>query len=374
MTDEPARTDPAPPGDSEPGDTTPADADQPARPDEHEAPARPAPARASRRPMVAGLSASVAVAVAAALVVAFSGGPQAIPGVALHPPVAPPPANLALADPAATRAVLGQVDRTVARIFAYDATHRDDAAVGADRDLTGAARGQYDSLMATARQLGPAHGLVLTASVVDSAVTGLTARDASALLLLDQRDTRDGGTVTASTAVLTVTARLAGTLWQISAIAAQPGGPPAPPSVPPTAPVPSATPAGVADARDRALAAAERAGATLTSADWQHIDLSLAAWRAVATGALFGQFTAGSRTFSEQVVAAKAVTTGVCVAAGVETVDPLSGHATVIVVVQVTRSSAAAPVPTTAILPLVLDLDRVASGWRAAALKQVTTN
>lgn len=340
MTDEPAQTNPAPTGEAAPV--------EPDQSGESDQPARPEPAvRPSRRPMVAGLSVSAAVAVAAALLVAFAGGPPAIEGAAVSGPLPPPPANLALADPDATRVVLSQIDETIARVFTYDATHRDDAAVAADSVLAGAALGQYDAAMATVRQQGPARGLILTTSVAASAVTGLTARDASALLVVDQKDTHDVTATVASTAVMTITARLMDSRWQITDLVLQPGGPLTPPSLR-AVPFPSATPAGVADARDRALAAAEHAGAILTTADWRHLDQSLAAWKAVATGDLSTQLNTGSATFSNQVITIRAVTAGTCVAAGVESVNPLAGHATVIVVVAVTRTSAAAPAPNTA--------------------------
>ncbi|OAR23093.1 hypothetical protein A8W25_26620 [Streptomyces sp. ERV7] len=128
--------------------------------------------------------------------------------------------NTALADTARTSEVKGAVEEAVRGIFSYDHTDpaRTDAA--AARRLTGAAVGQYRSLMGQVREQGPRQKLVLTTTVTDSGVEVVDGDRARVLVFADQSSTRTGkgGGTTVAAAMFAVDAVRQGGIWRIAAL------------------------------------------------------------------------------------------------------------------------------------------------------------
>lgn len=132
---------------------------------------------------------------------------------------APAVQNLAVQDATATAEVSEAVSRALVSVLSYD--HADPAAsdAAADRVLTGAARTEYDQLVATLHEKAPGQQLVLTAEVQAVGVKELSEDSAELLVLLDQSSQRvDDQEASISAAQLAVTAHRTGGRWQITAL------------------------------------------------------------------------------------------------------------------------------------------------------------
>ncbi|MFI1101719.1 hypothetical protein [Streptomyces melanogenes] len=183
---------------------------RPPDPVRHRRPAAPAarPARAllSWPPLLAALT----VLLAAFSVLAYVQGGQ-------HDTAG---SNTALTDTARTGEVKGAVDEAVQGIFSYDHTDPARTEAAAARRLTGAAVGQYRTLMGPVREQGPGQKLVLTTTVTDSGVEVIDGDRARVLVFADQSSTRtgkDGGTTVAAAMFAVDAVRQDGT-WRIAGL------------------------------------------------------------------------------------------------------------------------------------------------------------
>ncbi|PKV88920.1 nuclear transport factor 2 family protein [Streptomyces sp. TLI_146] len=173
------------------------------------------PTAPAARPATSLLSRPLLLTALAVLLAAFSvlayvqGGRQDTAG-----------SNTALSDTAHTGEVKGAVDDAVQGIFSYDHTDPARTEAAAARRLTGAAVGQYRTLMGPVREQGPGQKLVLTTTVTDSGVEVIDGDRARVLVFADQSSTRtgkDGGTTVAA-AMFAVDAVRRGGIWRIASL------------------------------------------------------------------------------------------------------------------------------------------------------------
>ncbi|HEX4705899.1 MAG TPA: hypothetical protein VH352_27525 [Pseudonocardiaceae bacterium] len=134
--------------------------------------------------------------------------------------------------------------------------------------------------------------------------------------------------------------------------------------------------AALAQARDKALQAAEQGSINLTTLDYHNVQQGLDRWKASTTGDLYTQLTSGNlvSTFTKQAQQAKSVTVGK-VLDGVITEldgDGVGAKAQAIVYMQVTVSAAGTK-PTTKLVPLQWNLTDTGSGWKLSGLPQSST-
>ncbi|WP_122818710.1 hypothetical protein [Nocardioides pantholopis] len=132
---------------------------------------------------------------------------------------APAVQNLAVHDTTATAEVREEVSRALVSVLSYD--HADPAAAtaAADRVLSGAAREEYDELVATLHEKAPGQQLVLTAEVQAVGVKELSEDSAELLVLLDQSSRRvDDQEASISAAQLAVQASRSDGRWRITGL------------------------------------------------------------------------------------------------------------------------------------------------------------
>lgn len=98
--------------------------------------------------------------------------------------------NTALTDQPATSEVIGEVTSAVNTLFSYNYTNLGKTEQAVPNLLTGNATCQYNLIFKTVQQQAPAQKLVLTTTVVNSAVQMLQGDNARVLLVVDQRDVR----------------------------------------------------------------------------------------------------------------------------------------------------------------------------------------
>lgn len=98
--------------------------------------------------------------------------------------------NTALTDQPATSEVIGEVTSAVNTLFSYNYTNLAKTEQAVPNLLTGNATCQYNLIFKTVQQQAPAQKLVLTTTVVNSAVQMLQGDNARVLLVVDQRDVR----------------------------------------------------------------------------------------------------------------------------------------------------------------------------------------
>lgn len=131
----------------------------------------------------------------------------------------PAAANSALADPADTAAVRGQVTSAVSALFSYDYANPGPTTRAARRLLTGPAVDQYASLFAQVRKDAPGQKLIVTTAVTSVGVELLTGNQARLLVFATETDQRVGGGQPASAAaMLAVNAVRQGSIWKIEGI------------------------------------------------------------------------------------------------------------------------------------------------------------
>jgi Mce-associated membrane protein len=148
------------------------------------------------------------------------GGLAAWTGAEAHSLTSTPAvANSALADPADTAAVRGQVTSAVSALFSYDYANPGPTTRAARRLLTGPAVDQYASLFAQVRKDAPGQKLIVTTAVTSVGVELLTDNQARLLVFATETDQRVGGGQPASAAaMLAVNAVRQGGVWKIEGI------------------------------------------------------------------------------------------------------------------------------------------------------------
>ena len=154
---------------------------------------------------------------ALALLVAIAGGACWWSAAALRED--PAVANLAVHDAAATGRVQDEVSRALVSVLSYDWSDPAASERAADEVLGGAARREYDELVATLHEKAPDQQLVLTAQVQSVGVKELTERHAELLVFLDQTSRRaDDDEASVSAAQLAVTAERVSDRWRITGL------------------------------------------------------------------------------------------------------------------------------------------------------------
>jgi len=128
-------------------------------------------------------------------------------------------ANLAFTDPAATRAVDGQVAAAVNTIFSYSYADSARTRAAAQDLLTGAAIRQYNQLFSIVEQQAPKAKLTVTTRVTDIGAELLTGARARVLVFANQQDTAAGtGKTSYGGAMFAVTAVNQHGKWRIESI------------------------------------------------------------------------------------------------------------------------------------------------------------
>lgn len=127
--------------------------------------------------------------------------------------------NTAITDNAGTSEVIGEVTSAVNTLFSYNYTDLAKTQNAVKTLLTGNAVCQYNTIFKTVQDQAPSQKLVLTTTVVDSAVQMLQGDTARVLLVVDQHDTRATTNQSSdSTAAFAVNAIQSGGKWKISEI------------------------------------------------------------------------------------------------------------------------------------------------------------
>jgi Mce-associated membrane protein len=121
--------------------------------------------------------------------------------------------------------------------------------------------------------------------------------------------------------------------------------------------------------RDDVLRAAEQGVQNMNTLDYRKVDQGLASWEASSTGDLHQQLVQGRAQFSQQVRAAKTVTTAKILDAAVTELDDRAGKAGAIVAVQITVTPPTGS-PATKQSRMRAQLTRTRSGWKLSALGQ----
>jgi Mce-associated membrane protein len=128
--------------------------------------------------------------------------------------------------------------------------------------------------------------------------------------------------------------------------------------------------------RDSALQAAETGAVNFTTLDYKNIQQGLDRWKQSATGDLYTQLTSGANTFEQQVQTAKVTTAGKVVDGALVSLEPHTGTAEAIVVVDVTVTPSTGSAATKR-LPLDVSLTNTGSEntpvWKLNKLSQIST-
>ncbi len=131
---------------------------------------------------------------------------------------APPPANTALVDPAATSEVEAAVKTAIENSFSYDYTDTARTEKAARAVLVGDAMREYEQLFGQVRTQAAEQKLVLVSTVRAIAVKTLSGDDATLLVFVDQQAVRSGDNRNTSTsAQLRVVAHKAGS-WRVTGL------------------------------------------------------------------------------------------------------------------------------------------------------------
>jgi Mce-associated membrane protein len=132
---------------------------------------------------------------------------------------APPMANTALVDTAATSEVEAQVRTAIENSFSYDYTDTGRTEKAARAVLVGDAMREYEQLFDQVRAQAAQQKLVLVSTVRAIAVKALSADDATLLVFVDQQAVRSGDNGNTSTsAQLRVVAHKEGGRWSVTGL------------------------------------------------------------------------------------------------------------------------------------------------------------
>ncbi|WP_410577268.1 hypothetical protein [Amycolatopsis sp. lyj-108] len=296
-----------------------------------------------------------------AVLLALAGCTTTVSGAA-RPEPETPPSNLALVDPARTASVLTAVKTATEAVFSYDSTAVPAYEKAIADNLTPGARDEMAKLFAEVRK--SAEPIKLVTRVIVSAAVEQTPDKAQVLTVLDQSSTRAGTTNKGIASVLLATVR-EGDRWRIGEIKVNPAGSPA------ATEKPGAGDRVLARVRDSARDGALRAAQALLSVDPADPEGTYARYESVSTGQLLTQFRQDKATGVGKIRAAGAKSSLVPnpAAAVMEVVDDKASvllHATT----DVTDVTGQA---TKKHLPIVLRLQRLPEGWKAAGIELVAS-
>nr|WP_221472341.1 hypothetical protein [Amycolatopsis umgeniensis] len=290
---------------------------------------------------------------------ALAGCTTAVSGTA-RPEPETPPANLALVDPARTASVLTAVKTATEAVFSYDSTAVPAYEKAIADNLTPGARDELAKLFAEVRK-SPEPIKLVTKTIVSAAVEQ-TPDKARVLAVLDQSSTRAGTTSKGIASVLLATVR-EGERWRIGEIKVNPSDSPLAPAKP------GAGDRATARVRDSARDGALKAAEALLSLDPANPEGSYARYEAVSTGQLLTGFQKdkAERIAQFRASGAKSSMDPNAAAAVMEIVDD---KASVLLFATTTVTDAAGQA-SKKYLPIVLRLQRLPEGWKAAAIEAV---
>lgn len=277
------------------------------------------------------------------------------------------PANLAVVDRDRTRQVGGQIDTAVTTAYSYDSGRLRTHAARTDDLVVGKARKELDASLRKLR--GKPRASVRT-TVVERAVTELSADRATVLLALNERVRSEGKTKNVPARML-VSARHRGALWQITDTDTDFDVPqPRPKARGGVAHGAVSGKRQLATQRDLLLRSAGHAAQVLGSSDYRHPGKSLAATTRVTTGELHDKAVAGKRTNPSKLAEQRAVVTARTVAAGVRRMDLRAGKATVLVALNAEVAPAHSD-RTSEPSTVALRLRRVGDGWLVSGVRSL---
>ncbi|MEU3764432.1 hypothetical protein AB0E55_05175 [Amycolatopsis keratiniphila] len=294
-----------------------------------------------------------------AVLLALAGCTTTISGTARPEPESPP-ANLALVDPAKTASVLTAVKTATEAAFSYDSTAVPTYEKALADHLTPGARDELAKLFAEVRK--SAEPVKLVTRVILSAAVEQTPDKARVLTILDQSSTRAGATSKGIASVLLATVR-EGDRWRIGEIKVNPADPPS------AAEKPGAGDRVFARARDSARDGALRAAEALLNVNPADPEGTYARYESVSTGQLLTQFQQDKAGRLNQIRSAgtKASLAPNPATAVMEVVDDKAS----VLLFATSDVTDAAGQTTKKYLPLVLRLQRLPDGWKAAGVESV---
>ncbi|MER6666777.1 hypothetical protein ABT256_19705 [Amycolatopsis japonica] len=294
-----------------------------------------------------------------AVLLALAGCTTTVSGTARPQPESPP-ANLALVDPAKTASVLTAVKTATEAAFSYDSTAVPAYEKALADHLTPSAREELAKLFAEVRK--SAEPVKLVTRVILSAAVEQTPDKARVLTVLDQSSTRAGATSKGVASVLLATVR-EGDRWRIGEIKVNPA------DSPPAAEKPGSGDRVFARVRDSARDGALRAAEALLNVNPADPEGTYARYESVSTGQLLTQFQQDKAARLNQIRSGgtKASLAPNPAAAVMEVVDD-KASVLLFATSDVTDASGQA---TKKYLPLVLRLQRLPDGWKAAGVESV---
>ncbi|HET6287288.1 MAG TPA: hypothetical protein VFG15_11080 [Amycolatopsis sp.] len=297
-----------------------------------------------------------------AVLLALAGCATTVSGTA-RPEPETPPSNVALVDPVRTASVLTAVKTATEAVFSYDSTAVPAYEKAIADNLTPGARDELAKLFAEVRK--STEPIKLVTKVIVSAAAEETPDRARVLAVLDQSSTRAGATSKGIASVRLATVR-EGDRWRIGEIEVNPAG------SPPVVERPGAGDRVFARVRDSARDGALRAAEALLRVDPADPEGTYARYESVSTGPLLTQFRQDKAARLTQIRSgsAKASPAPNPAAAVMEVVDDKASvllHATT----DVTDVTGTAGQTTKKHLPIVLRLQRLPEGWKAAGVESV---
>lgn len=294
-----------------------------------------------------------------AVLLVLAGCTTTVSGTA-RPEPASPPSNFALVNPAGTASVLTSVKKAVEAVFSYDSAALPAYEKATAENLTPAARDELAKLLTEVRN--SAEPIKLVTRVIVSAAVEQTPDKARVLTVLDQSSTRAGTTSKGIASVLLAAVR-EGDRWRIGEVKVNPAGSPLAPEKP------GVGDRAIARARDSARDGGLRVAEALLSVDSADPEGTFARYESVSTGQLLTQFQQGKATQVSQIRAAgtKAAMAPNPVAAVMELVDDKAS----VLLYAATNVTDAAGQVTKKYLPIVLRLQHLPEGWKAAGVETV---
>lgn len=293
------------------------------------------------------------------MLLALAGCTTTVSGAARPEPESPP-ANLALVNPAQTASVLGAVKTAIEAVFSYDSTALPAHEKATNEHLAPAAREEVAKLLTTVRN--SPEPVKLVTRVIVSAAVEQTPDKAQVLTVVDQNSTRAAATSKGIASVLLSTTR-EGDRWRIGEIKVNPTRVQLPPEKP------GAGDRAIAVTRDSARDGGLRIAETLLHVDPADPEGTYARYESVATGPLLTQFQQGKAAQVTQIRSAgtKSSMDPKSIAAVMELVDDKAS----VLLYATTNVVDAQGKAQEKNLPIVLRLQRLPEGWKAANIELV---
>jgi len=294
-----------------------------------------------------------------AVLLALAGCTTTVSGTAQPEPESPP-ANLALVDPARTASILTAVKAATEAVFSYDSTAVPVYEKALADNVTPSARDKLAKLFAEV--LKSAEPIKLVTKVIVSAAVEQTPDKARVLTVVDQTSTRAGTTSKGIATVLLATVR-EGDRWRIGEVDVNPAGSAS------AAEKPGAGDRVLARVRDSARDGALRAAEVLLTVNPADPEGTYARYESVSTGQLLTQFRQDKAARLNQIRSGgtKASMAPNPAVAVMEVVDDKAS----VLLFATSDVTDAAGQASKRYLPIVLRLQRLPDGWKAAGVESV---